>query len=61
MLENKSSGIDFEPRVRNRWAKFGHVVKMYNFARLKALCVRPFSDTLAAGWMKSAADPHSSH
>ena len=61
MLENKSSGSDFEPRVRNRWPKFGHVVKMYNFARLKALCVLPSSDTLAEMWMKSAVDAHSSH
>jgi hypothetical protein len=61
MLENKSSGSDFEPKVRNRWPKFGHVVKVYNFARLKVLCDRPFSDTLAEGWMKSAVTAHSSH
>jgi hypothetical protein len=61
MLENKSNGSDFEPRVRNRWPKFVHVVKMYNFAHLKALYVCPFSDTLAEGWMKSAVDVHSSH
>jgi len=60
MLENKSSGSDFEPRVRNRWPKFDHVVKMYTFAHWKALCVRPFSDTLAEGWVKSAVDAHSS-
>jgi len=34
MLENKSSGSDFEPRLRSCWPKFGHVVKMYNFAHL---------------------------
>jgi len=37
------------------------MVKLYNFARLKALCVRPFSDTLAEGWMKSAVDADSPH
>ena len=61
MLENKSSGGEFEPKVRKRWPKFGHVAKMYNFARVNALCVRPFSDTSAEGWMKSAVNAHSSH
>jgi hypothetical protein len=40
-VRKQISGNYFEPKVRKRWAEIGHVVKMYEFACLKALCVRP--------------------